>query len=644
MALSVALFSYFELVQTREDLIGMSKSEADNLINALKHSIENNILSNEIIKDEIVNSLVSSASLADHTNTHERFTKKNIMDYCEVYDLDFLFLLDNKGIISNIDINSLNDLSEQLNGYLQYISEEQYFWLDLGVHEINSELYYLVGGEFTDKKTLVLSGIKESKLLDLRKSIGIGRLINDFGKNDDIVFVILQDTLGIIAATRNVTNTNDVNEDIEIASLTNEKPFLSRITDYNDKKILESVIRIENDEYDLYLRLGLSLEKVRVINQRNTTRTILLALGIFIVAVGITYYSYQRASHIKLKEEHRQILDYTGILLSNINEAVIGIDKDQMIILYNHKAEEFFGLVELNTKFSEHFNTGFLKLIEAMLTGKSFKYEEIEILIGNSKSVLAFSTSVVLDENNEPYVALAVLRDITEIRLNEEIKNRNSKLDAVSTLAAGVAHEVRNPMNAINIIAQRLSMEFIPNDDVQEYNSLIATVRSEIKRIDKIITQFLEFSKNSVTNLQKGNIVEPIRKAITLLKASIYDKDIELVDGLHPLIICNFDFDKIEQIFINLIQNAIDACEKGGIVQVESIENENSWMFLVKDNGSGISEDIKPRIFDIYFTTKSKGTGLGLGIVNKIVEEHKGKIHFDSSKIGTTFYIQLDKS
>lgn len=644
LAISVAVFSYFELNQTKNDLLDMSRSESENMIYALKQSIENNIKSNEIILDEIVNSLVAASSLADHINTHKRFTKNQIKEFADMYDLDFIYISDRIGVVSNLEVNSPADLDSSLNDYLRYVNEEQYFWLELGVHEIKGNLYYLVGGQFSDKKSLVVAGIDESKLLDLRKSIGIGKLINDISKNPEIEFVALQDDMGLIAATHNILPLSTVDSDEEMLNLNDSNLKFSRIIDYNEKKILESVIKVKNEDDDLYLRLGMSLKKVREIKQSSTRRTIVLSLGLFLIAFGTTAFIYQRSRHIKLKEEHKQMLDYTSILLFNINEGVIGIDKNQNIILYNHKSESLFGKVDLGNKIESIFDIGFLNLTEAILSGKSFGYNEFEHTNPmGEKLILAYSTSSIYDSNNEPYIAIAVIRDVSEIKQAEEIKRRNEKLKATGTLAAGVAHEIRNPMNAINVIAQRLEYEFEPNQNKEDYFELVRTVRQEIRRIDKIISQFLEFSKINRIILTREDLNNPVNNAVNLLKSTALEKNISINYKAENNKIANIDKDRIQQVFINLIQNALDASAENSEILIQIKDTGKNWIVTVSDSGAGINDEIKDKIFDIYFTTKSKGTGLGLGIVNKIIEEHEGKIYFESNSTGTTFFVELKK-
>ena len=257
--------------------------------------------------------------------------------------------------------------------------------------------------------------------------------------------------------------------------------------------------------------------------------------------------------------------------------------------------------------------------------------------------ILAYSTSSIYDSNNDPYIAIAVIRDVSEIKQAEEIKRRNEKLKATGTLAAGVAHEIRNPMNAINVIAQRLEYEFEPNHSKEDYFELVRTVRQEIRRIDKIISQFLEFSKINRIILKHEDLNNPVNNAVNLLKSTALEKNIRINYKAENNKIANIDKDRIQQVFINLIQNALDASAENSEILIQIKDTVQNWIVTVSDSGAGINDEIKDKIFDIYFTTKSKGTGLGLGIVNKIIEEHEGKIYFESNNTGTTFFVELKK-
>ncbi len=645
IAFTVGIFSYLEYFQTKKILRTILKGESENLIKALKYSIENNIKSNNLIEEGIQNSLISVSSLADHINLHNKYNQKALVKFAENNKIDLIIIIDKNGVISNnpaiVNLDKISNLSEELD----IIKNNKYFWLELGVLEISGTEYYLIGGYFSDENTILITGIEEKNLLNMRKSIGVGVLLNNYSQNKDIVYMALQDTIGIIAASKNLASISAIKSDTLLNEVLENGKLQSRFIEYKELQVLESVVLIDDLDSKLILRLGLSLDKFQTINRNNKNRTIFLSIGLFVIIAVTSAFVYQRGRHMKLKGEHRQMLDYTGLLLSNINEAVIGIDKTKKIILYNHKAEQLFGKNESNINTIDRIKENYSDIFNSIISEEIINYKEFELNSHNGeKLILAFGKSIVYDESGNTDITIVIIRDITQIKANEEILRRNEKLTATGELAAGVAHEIRNPLNAINVIAQRLEYEFEPENDVEEYSNLVKIIRSEIKRIDIIISQFLEFSKSKKFVMNFGNLYLPSEKTVELLKPTSDLRQIELINHCQKELFCMLEKDKIEQIFINLIKNAIEAVNNGGKITISSKLSNEKILIAIADNGCGISESNKHQVFDLYYTSKDNGTGLGLGIVNKIMQEHNAKIWFESAiNKGTTFYLEFDR-
>ncbi len=642
IAIAVAIFAYFEYSRTKKDLDLLINSEATNLIESLKYAIKINVRANEYIQKEILNSLVASSALADHLNAHKLLDNNYLIDFANDYDIDIVIIINNKtDIRSNIPTLKFDEIPDEVIEDINFIRNEKYQWLELGLAEIYSETYYLIGGLYNDPNSIIICGINDTKLLDLRLSVGIGTLLKEFSNNEDIEYIILEDEQGIIAATKNFQdylNIQSFDSSIYIDIIKTNR------INVGENSILEATTLIDRDDNDILLRLGISLDKVNIIEKRTFNRTLLMTFGLFVIVAGTAFYAYQRGKHLKLLEEHSQIIEYTGVLLSNINDAVIGIDTQKRIVLYNKKSEEIFG----NHKYSYYnqiFSNDEFHLADAFNSLSSIEYNEIEYKKSNETLILAFSTSIIFDKDKKPDITIAIVRDITHIKESEQIRLRNEKLNATSELAAAVAHEIRNPMNAINVIAQRLEFEFEPNDEKDDYYSLISTVRSQIKRIDSIIHQFIRFSILKPPILTRSNLNDIITKSINLLKSIAIKKNIIINSSIDSNIFAYLDNDKFEQVIINLIQNSIDSIDNDGIINVKADTNENKVLIFIEDNGKGISDNIKHKIFDLYFTTKEYGMGLGLGIVNKIILEHNGKLTFESKEnSGTTFKIEVNKA
>jgi signal transduction histidine kinase len=209
-------------------------------------------------------------------------------------------------------------------------------------------------------------------------------------------------------------------------------------------------------------------------------------------------------------------------------------------------------------------------------------------------------------------------------------------------LASGVAHEIRNPINAIGMIAQRLNKEFTPTSNQNEYSEITQLLRTEVNRVNKIITQFLSYAKPIDLNLKTVELKSYFEEVYHLFKDQAKQKAIKFILQKDDSLNIKFDPDLIKQSLLNIIQNAFDAVNKDGEVIVQYYKVKNELIIQVSDNGIGISPDKQKKIFDLYFTTKKDGNGLGLSISQKIISQHNGSISVSSIvNNGTTFKIIL---
>ena len=222
----------------------------------------------------------------------------------------------------------------------------------------------------------------------------------------------------------------------------------------------------------------------------------------------------------------------------------------------------------------------------------------------------------------------------------EEAARRQEKLTAMGELASGVAHEIRNPLNTIGMIVQRLKREFPVNDG--EYDSLLKIVRDEVSRMNKIIEQFLRFARPPSLQLEPTNMAEFLNEVILQIKSQVEDKGIQLEELIESLPEINIDKAQMKQALLNLILNAIEATSQGGKISIRAYSDAQEVRIEIADTGVGIPEENLAKIFDLYFTTKDTGTGMGLALVNRIIVEHGGRIEVSSQEgEGTKFILSL---
>ncbi|KLV25778.1 histidine kinase [Niallia circulans] len=236
-------------------------------------------------------------------------------------------------------------------------------------------------------------------------------------------------------------------------------------------------------------------------------------------------------------------------------------------------------------------------------------------------------------------LSITTLRDITENTLLEEQLRKSSTLNVVGELAAGIAHEIRNPMTALKGFIQLLE-DGVASQENEMYFSVIKT---ELTRIESIINEFLLLAKPQAVQYVKRDIRQIMNDTIELLYAQAVLQNVQIIKMFTedmPTIYC--EPNQLKQVFINIIKNAIEALEDGGEIAVSIEYKQDYFHIAIRDNGRGMGKEILARIGEPFYTTKEKGTGLGLLVSYQIIEEHQGKVTVESEPgVGTTFHLVL---
>jgi signal transduction histidine kinase len=236
-------------------------------------------------------------------------------------------------------------------------------------------------------------------------------------------------------------------------------------------------------------------------------------------------------------------------------------------------------------------------------------------------------------------------RHLRKIKEMEDRIQLAERLSSLGQLAAGVAHEIRNPLNAIGMGLQRLKREFLPQDESkkEEYISFTELILKEIRRVNEIIEEFLTLSRPFQLNLKISSLQELLEHLITLFQEEASSQGINLqteIDSGLPFI--KMDSERLTQAFINIMKNGIEAMEQGGVLHIEAHCSKDRVEVTISDSGSGIPSDQMGKIFNYYYTTKEKGVGLGLPIAHRIIEAHDGQLKVESQVgVGTKVTVLL---
>ncbi len=238
-----------------------------------------------------------------------------------------------------------------------------------------------------------------------------------------------------------------------------------------------------------------------------------------------------------------------------------------------------------------------------------------------------------------------ILRDITETRRTAQQTIESERLNALTLLAAGVAHEIGNPLNSLHIHLQLMqrSVQKLDGKAKAELEQSIDIARSEVNRLDSIVTQFLRAIRPSRPQLRPENLNTIVEEAVRFFMPEIQDRNIVVEQELRSdLPLLQLDRDQMKQAFYNVIKNSLEAMQRHGTLRIHTDLDDTHVFIRFVDTGSGMSAGNLSRVFEPYFTTKPSGTGLGLLIVRRVVREHGGELSIESSQgKGLTLTIRL---
>jgi signal transduction histidine kinase len=349
-----------------------------------------------------------------------------------------------------------------------------------------------------------------------------------------------------------------------------------------------------------------------------------------------------------------------------IQEGIIVTDATGRITYLNEAACELFGL-ENQDSIGKRLGERVRGLDwEALARSQGPITRDMEIFYPANRFINFYIVPLIIERREEPVAAdnnsqseqqppnndrpeqvgyAIILRDITENRRSTQQTIESERLNALTLLAAGVAHEIGNPLNSLHIHLQLIERELRELDGAakEKLQESVNVARAEISRLDSIVTQFLRAIRPAKPELKPENINAVVEEAVRFFGPEITDRDMvveqELRSDLPPV---QVDRDQMKQAFYNVIKNSLEAMKRRGILRIRTDMDATHVIVSFKDTGGGIPADNLGRIFEPYFTTKTSGTGLGLLIVRRIVREHGGEMAIESSEgKGVTLTIRL---
>ncbi|MGZ3604049.1 MAG: two-component system sensor histidine kinase NtrB [Thermodesulfobacteriota bacterium] len=237
-----------------------------------------------------------------------------------------------------------------------------------------------------------------------------------------------------------------------------------------------------------------------------------------------------------------------------------------------------------------------------------------------------------------------IQRTTADLRKTEAQLIRSEKLAALGQLAAGIAHEIRNPLTSINILIHSLTENFPPEDSPRED---LKVIEEEIDRINEILDRFLRFAKPAPPLLERTEVASIFEETLQLIRPRMEKQRVHVQKQFEVLPIILMDREQIKQVALNLLLNAVQAMPRGGTLMLRGENSKDGqWIKIsIRDSGIGIPDEDMNRLFDPFFSTREGGIGLGLSIAHRIIDQHHGKIEVESALgKGTLFTLWLPVS
>ena len=347
-------------------------------------------------------------------------------------------------------------------------------------------------------------------------------------------------------------------------------------------------------------------------------------------------------------------------LVANMRNGVLAIDRQGRLVILNDEARRLFALEPghdvIGTPYADvlHQHPDIVRVLGGAFELKSLP-NRAELRLKSTDTVIGYTLSLVRDEDGEPVGAAMFFKDLTHVEQMEERERLRDRLAAVGEMAAVMAHEIKNPLAGIEVLAGLLRRKAPDNPDVQ---SLVGDIINEAKMANAIVQEVLAFVRPVRLQVDHTQLADAVSSAVALADGKATRGTITVGVSLPPdLPALGADQHQLTQVFCNLLINAYEALEGQGSIEISArVARTNmdgallpdghvpvpTVVIDVADNGPGMPADIAEKIFNPFFTTKAQGSGLGLAIVRKIVDAHEGRIDMTTAEgRGTRFRVTL---
>lgn len=616
---AVALLAWAELEDRarHREMVTLLTSEGGALVEALGHAVEDALASSREVEELASARLLDIARLLDRLDTAGRLDPGSLGRVAADLGLHHVLALDRdlrREKEACPDDHAGTPHPSPYISALRPLVDGRADELVLGTREApyGGGMRYAAAVRRTRGGGALLVVMDARQMLAFEKRVGAANLMEAVASTGGILYAVLEGPDG-----RRLAGT-------------------SREPDAPASRAIELERDIELPRGELgRLRVGLAADALDAAARSGRRRSAAAALVAFALALSLAGIVAGARRAATLRAETARARSLTDAVLEGIGDSVVVVDATGIVRLVNPAACRLFGR-PAEDLVGRHCSETPCASVAELLAGTQTAREFPVTRAGDASAteVLGSASPVRDDAGNVVGTAL-VLRDLSDVRRLEREARRTQSLAAFGRLAAAVAHEVRNPLNAISVGVQRIQKQFAPAHGAAEHGRLTEVLRAEIDRLDGIVKGFLDLARPPRLEPTAGDLDSLVRETAELLAQGLpAGPRLSVLPGGLPRVI--FDRQAVRQILHNVVRNAAEATGESGHVQIRTRREGASACIEVQDDGPGITPENLERVFEFGFTTKPAGNGLGLPIVHRLVSEMGGSVTIEPCPDGGT--------
>jgi len=393
--------------------------------------------------------------------------------------------------------------------------------------------------------------------------------------------------------------------------------------------------------------VGLDMSPFEEARREEARHTVVMAVILLLMGFAGLLSIFLVQAYRTARRSLSRVQAFSDHVIENMPIGLAALDRDGTIVAFNHVAGVILGVQEAEAlgRPGPEVLPPEMSTLTARTQGDSRSLErEISCTLADGRALpLELSLAPLENPEGEFIGGLILFRDLTEVQELKQEVERSRRLASIGRLAAGVAHEIRNPLSSIKGFATYFRERY---REVEEDRKTAEIMIQEVDRLNRVIGQLLDFARPMSLEKRPAPVEALIRHALKMVEARAAEQGVAFELDMSPDVgELRVDMDRMVQVLLNLFINALEAMPGGGTLRVETapVDRGERVRIRVEDTGTGISEGDLEHVFDPYFTTKSSGTGLGLAIAHKIVEGHEGEISVESRPGATSVSIILPK-